>query len=547
VTFQISSFTNAKNILNDPWFISITSFFIGFIISKLYKYIKHSFWDKKIQKNKIENSIKEANNLYESDNYELSLEKYDKTLEIFNKKDFPELYGIIQRGIGNCYLSLAQINKNEQLLKLAITYFNYALIVFDEKKQILDKGLISRKYKYPLQFAITKTNFAVAYAGLSNIRNKKENLEKAISACKDSLKIYNLNEIPEKYALAMNNLGTYYSRLAEIIDREKNMTKAISCFEEALKFYDEINYPYNHSSTLMNIATSHIILSKVSNKLENILIAIDKYKRALKIIDIEKDKSKLYASGQDGLANAYVELANLQDTEENIRKAISAHDEALKFTPDHELEEIARIKDNMGLAYQSLAKFKDGKENLREATKLYIESLKIRTIIDYPLDYAHTQIHLGTALGELANFEDSENAKENLLNKSIECFNEAHKIYSQQKYPDKYLSINNHLATSHINLSNISDKKKNIEESIKFSNIVTSSTNPMDNLFIYSKAALNLGIAYANLAQIEDKEGNYRKAELYFEEVIKLLENENTNDYNLAKHYLEKLQSMKAS
>ncbi|MGH7901400.1 MAG: tetratricopeptide repeat protein, partial [Thermodesulfobacteriota bacterium] len=373
-----------EKVLNDPWVISITSIFVGIIISQIYQYIKHSLWDKKKQANKIQNSIKEANNLHESDNYELSLEKYDKTLEIIDKKDFPELYGIVQRGKGNCYLSLAQINKNEQLLILAMNYFDYALMVFDEKKQILNKGLISHEYKYPLQFAITKTNLAVAYAGLSTIRNKKENLEKAISACKDSLKIYKLNEMPDKYPLAINNLGTYHSRLAEIVDREKNMTKAITCFEEALKFYNENNYPDKHSSILLNIATSHILLSKVSNKLENILVAIDNYQRALKIIDIEKDKSKLYANGQDGLANAYVELANLQDREENIRKAISAHNEAFKFIPDHELEEIARVKDNMGLAYQSLAKSKDGKENLKEAIKLYKESLKIRTIIDYP-------------------------------------------------------------------------------------------------------------------------------------------------------------------
>ena len=57
------------------------------------------------------------------------------------------------------------------------------------------------------------------------------------------MKVYTLSEYPLDYAATQNNLGNVYSALAEVKDKEENLTKAVRAYEEALKVYTLGRYP----------------------------------------------------------------------------------------------------------------------------------------------------------------------------------------------------------------------------------------------------------------------------------------------------------------
>jgi tetratricopeptide (TPR) repeat protein len=79
---------------------------------------------------------------------------------------------------------------------------------------------------------------------------------------------------------------------------------------------------------------------------------------------------------------------------------------------------------SLGIAYGTLAEIKDKAENCEKAIQAYQESLKVRTLEDFPMQYAMTQNNLGIAYGTLAKMKD----KAENCNKAIQVFQESLKV-----------------------------------------------------------------------------------------------------------------------
>ena len=75
------------------------------------------------------------------------------------------------------------------------------------------------------------------------MQDEESNLEKAINAYEEALKIRTVERDPIYYAMTQNNLGIAYSDLAGVRDKESNLEKAINAYEEVLKIYTEEKYP----------------------------------------------------------------------------------------------------------------------------------------------------------------------------------------------------------------------------------------------------------------------------------------------------------------
>ena len=60
--------------------------------------------------------------------------------------------------------------------------------------------------KYPACYAGTQNNLGVAYSGLSEVRNKEDNLTKSIHAYEEALKIYTVEKYPEDYRMLKSNI-----------------------------------------------------------------------------------------------------------------------------------------------------------------------------------------------------------------------------------------------------------------------------------------------------------------------------------------------------
>ncbi|MGR3295602.1 MAG: tetratricopeptide repeat protein, partial [Candidatus Bathyanammoxibius sp.] len=138
---------------------------------------------------------------------------------------------------------LAGVRDREENLKKAIEAFEEALRVYAFEKS-------------PQDYAMTQNNLGNAYWGLAGVgaRDKEKNLKKAIKAYEQAFRVYTFKEFPQYYATTQNNLGTACANLAEIRDREENLRKAIDAFGEALRVRKKETLPIPFAETSYNLA-----------------------------------------------------------------------------------------------------------------------------------------------------------------------------------------------------------------------------------------------------------------------------------------------------
>jgi tetratricopeptide (TPR) repeat protein len=148
----------------------------------------------------------------------------------------------------------------------------------NDKNTNLDKALQAYKNalkintidKSPRDYAKIQNELGGAYVALSTInanvadssnsnhsiyetKTKNLNLKNATNAYREALKIFTLKDYPFDYAKTKNNLGECYRELSELQDQESNLKKSIACFEEALKVFEIETYPKQHQEVKSNL------------------------------------------------------------------------------------------------------------------------------------------------------------------------------------------------------------------------------------------------------------------------------------------------------
>ena len=67
---------------------------------------------------------------------------------------------------------------------------------------------------------------------------------------------------------------------------------------------------------------------------------------------------------------------------------------------DHFPHNYAKTQNNLGNAYGNLADVRDSEDNLKGAIRAYEEALNVLTVDRFPQDYARTQNNMGNAYFE---------------------------------------------------------------------------------------------------------------------------------------------------
>src|SRR4030067_1083818 len=96
-----------------------------------------------------------------------------------------------------------------------------ALIIYNEVSKS-----ISEKKEAEL-YGRVKNKQGVCYSELALISNKKDNLNKAIVAFQEALKVYTIKKYRIEYAATQNNLGNAYSGLSKVREMGEYLAKAI--------------------------------------------------------------------------------------------------------------------------------------------------------------------------------------------------------------------------------------------------------------------------------------------------------------------------------
>ncbi|MBE2271251.1 MAG: TIR domain-containing protein, partial [Anaerolinea sp.] len=230
---------------------------------------------------------------------------------------------------------------------------------------------------------------------------------------------------------------------------------------------------------------------------------------------------ELRANAQNSLGIAYLNLAGVEDRAGNLRRAIAAYEDALKYrTPAAAQYDYAMTQNNLGTAYANLAGVEDRAGNLRRAIAAFEEALKYRTPATAPLDYAATQNNLAVAYRNLSEIED----RAGNLHRAIAAYEEALNYRTPAAAPLAYAMTQNNLGAAYRNLAAVEDRAENLRRAIAAYEAAlqfyTSDAAPL----AYATTQNNLGLVYADLAQVEDAEDraeNLYRATSAYDEALK--------------------------
>jgi tetratricopeptide (TPR) repeat protein len=298
--------------------------------------------------------------------------------------------------------------------------------------------------------------------------DRRDNLRRAITAYRETLK-YHLPEVsPQAYAVTQHNLGTAYADLAQLEDRTENLWRAVAAYQEALRYRTQDRAPL------------------------------------------------AYAATQSVLGLAYRNLAGIEDRADNLRRAVAALQAALAYyTPDLSPLDYAATQNNLGNAYRDLAGVEDHTDNLRRAVTAYQEALRYRTADSAPLAYAATQNNLGTVYRALAEEDDPAQN----LQRAITAFENALRYYTPQHNPLDYAATRSNLGSTHRALAQIEDKAAHMDHALAaFEDALrycTPDRAPLD----YATTQANLGLAHQDLGDTAAATACWHEAERYFRQM----------------------------
>lgn len=124
------------------------------------------------------------------------------------------------------------------------------------------------------------------------------------------------------------------------------------------------------------------------------------------------------------------------------RDAIDIYNELLRLVPSSRQRQLySYIKNNIGICYYNLAFEKNKELNIQKSIIAFRDALIIRTIEDYPEEYADTHKNLGLTYWALSTVRDTQ---EN-LDKAAAAFGETLRVYTPLRYPAQHEKVNSYL------------------------------------------------------------------------------------------------------
>ncbi|TKJ45245.1 hypothetical protein CEE35_04595 [Candidatus Aerophobetes bacterium Ae_b3b] len=185
---------------HNPVFIAIISTVIGGILVGIALFYLFEYRAERRAKTALMADINNADELLEANMTDDALAIYQNTLKTVSVRKYPEIYAHIKHNEGICYYELANVRDKEQNLTRAIRAYEEAL-------------KIRTVEKYPLDYATAQSNLGLAYCNLAEVRDKEENLTRAIRAYEEALKIYTVEKYPLYYEIMMSNMGKAKQKL----------------------------------------------------------------------------------------------------------------------------------------------------------------------------------------------------------------------------------------------------------------------------------------------------------------------------------------------
>jgi tetratricopeptide (TPR) repeat protein len=327
-------------------------------------------------------------------NLRRAVECYQRALQYRTPESAPLDYAATQNNFGNAYRALAELEDRAANLRRAAECYQRALVYYTPQSA-------------PLDYAMTQNNLGIAYRVLAELEERAANLRRAVECYQRALQYRTPESAPLDYAATQNNLGNAYQVLAEVEDRAANLRRAVECYQRALQYCTPESAPLDHATTQNNLGIAYRALAEVEDRAASLRRAVECYQRALRYLTAESAPLD-YAITQYCLGRAYGALAGTEEHTEgravDLRRAIEHYQAALQYlTPKSAPLNYTWTQNGLGNAYRDLAEVEARAENLRRAIECHQRALQCCAPESAPLDYAMTQHNLGLtykALGD---------------------------------------------------------------------------------------------------------------------------------------------------
>ncbi|XGV97803.1 MAG: CHAT domain-containing protein [Leptolyngbya sp. BL-A-14] len=327
-------------------------------------------------------------------------------------------------------------------LEIAITAYNQSLKVYTREA-------------YPSDWARTQANLATTYR--ERIRGEKtKNIEIAISAYGQALQILTYETYPTEWANVQSSLAAaYYERIQG--KKAENLEKSISFCQQAFRVYTCDNFANGWARTHVYLANS--CRERIQGvRAENLEQSIAAYEQALQVYTLERTPID-WAMTQSNLATAYGDRIK-GDRWENLETAITYCQQCLQvFTSENFPFYWAQAQINLASIY--LLRIKgDRPENLENAITCYQKALSVLTREDFPVQWAAIQTNLGTAYRLRVRGKESEN-----LEQAMAAYAQVLEVHTQKAFPVEWARTQTSLASAYYERIRGS-RSENLEQSI---------------------------------------------------------------------------------
>jgi tetratricopeptide (TPR) repeat protein len=241
------------------------------------------------------------------------------------------------------------------------------------------------------------------------------------------------------------------------------LTLAILAYEQAIAFMEKEAPEWGDLAN--DLGNCHWMLSRYrsqpSDKLADLFKAIELYLQGLQYLDVQAQPA-IWARIQNNLGAVYSELARYQDQAENLQRSIAAYQQALNYrkgeltnTEGGDQRPYAATQNNLGTAYWNLAQHRDAVQNLKRAVAAYSEALRYHSRSEQPLEYGMIQNNLGTAYWNLAQYEKPKD----YLMLAIAAYQIALMYRTEETLPAGNAATQNNLGTAYWHLANHSQSE----------------------------------------------------------------------------------------
>jgi tetratricopeptide (TPR) repeat protein len=486
-----------------------------------------------------------ANNLQQAINY------YYNAIRIYNEQEFPLLldhsktYATTQTRLGDVFTILPIGNREDNLQKAIICYYN-TLRIYNEKK-------------FPMGYATIQTKLGDAYTELL-IGDQVENVQSAIRCYKNALRIYTEQEFPQQHtktqnslAMAQKKLGDAYTNLITedqtdnskqailyhkddiitYIEQTEDKAQAIACCHNLLRIFTEQDFPENYAWAQNCLGDAYRELP-TGDRAQNLQQAITCYENALRIYNIKQVYTSLkqpfpkeYAWAQSCLGDAYRELPT-GDRAQNLQQAITCYENALRiYSSGGFSDEYAWVQGYLGDVYRELPTG-DRTKNLQQAITCYKNALRIYGSVyiltkqNYKKNFAWAQSRLGDVYRELPTRDHAEN-----LQSAISHYKKAFRIYTKQEFPKGYAWAQRCLGDAYRELPT-GDRVKNLQRAITCYKKVLGIYTEQEFPWICARIQNNLADIYTELST-KDRVENLQQAITCYKNAIRIYTEQTEN------------------